>query len=50
MHVVATDTIVADIAEELELTPAEAELAFHDVFLDDLEDDGDDIEFGDLRN
>lgn len=34
MHIVAADTIVADIATELELTPTEASLC-----LDDLLDD-----------
>lgn len=45
MHVASADTIVADIAEELELSPARASL-----YLDDLIDssEADDDEFFDF--
>ncbi len=43
MHVVAADTIIADIATELELSPTEAVLC-----LDDLLEDSEDFETGDL--
>ncbi|MBI3864038.1 MAG: hypothetical protein HY290_19310 [Planctomycetia bacterium] len=43
MHIVASDTLVADIATELELTSTEASL-----YLDGLLDDGDDFESTDF--
>jgi hypothetical protein len=43
MHIVAADTIVADIATELELSPTEATL-----YLNDLLDDGDEYESTDF--
>jgi hypothetical protein len=43
MHIVAADTIVADIATELELRPVEASL-----YLNDLLDDGDDDDSNDF--
>ena len=43
MHVVSADTIVADIATELELSPTEASL-----YLSDLIGDSDDYESSDF--
>ncbi len=43
MHIVAADTIVADIATELDLSPTEASL-----YLNDLLDDNDEYESSDF--
>jgi hypothetical protein len=45
MHVVSAETIVADIATELELSPTVAGLYLHDLLDDDEGDDSSDPEF-----
>lgn len=44
MHVVAADTIVADIATELEMSPTEASLYLNDLLDDSYDDDSSDFD------
>jgi hypothetical protein len=44
MHVIAADTIVADIATELEMSPTEASLYLNDLLDDGYDDDSSDFD------